>query len=575
MLKKISILLVIIALAISCSSTKTEVAKNENTVNEVKSQRGAEENIPSFHTSFPGLPIGVAISSSSYFDTTNTYNKLLRHFNGFVYENSMKMDAMQPVEGDFRFDNAKKMIDYAKNNNAIVRGHTLLWHSQYPKWFFTDSNGNDVSKEVLLQRIEAHIKTIAGELGDGVNTWDVVNEVLDEDGSLRKSKYLEIIGSDEYISKAFIWAKESSPNSKLFINDYSVCFPGAKQDGLYNLVKKLLEQGVPIDGVGFQAHISISFPNVEDIRKSIRRFAELGLDVEITELDVSIYKSQSEAKKEITEDVLIEQALRYRDLFNMFMEEANNGNLNMVTIWGISDDKTWLNDFPVKGRGNAPLLFDRNLKAKPAYWGIVDPAKLPVSLKEEKEISKVVPVIKAKNGSAVIDGKIESQWSNTDWVDLNIKTEGSTESGSKFKVLWNNDYVNVLINIIDSKLNVDSPNPWEQDSVEIFIDEKNEKSTSFQEDDAQYRVNYNNVQTFNGGNQEKFLSATTLTENGYIVEVGIPISYIKLSSGVIVGFDVQINNADESGVRKGIVNWANDTNMGYTDTSGFGLLKLE
>ncbi|MBN2617603.1 MAG: endo-1,4-beta-xylanase, partial [Spirochaetales bacterium] len=345
MLKQNTILLILSVFLFSCATNKMVDSdmKDKQLVND-------KEN-PIFYTYFPGLPIGVAVNTWEYFDESNKYNKLMKQFNGFVYENSMKMDAMQPTEGNFEFGNAKKLIKYAKDNNSVVRGHTLLWHNQYPNWFFKDIDGKDVSKDVLLKRIERHIKTIVTELKGEVKYWDVVNEVLEENGTLRNSKYLEIVGSEEYIAKAFQWAHESDPSAKLFINDYSICFSGAKQDGMYNLVKKLLAKGVPIHGVGLQSHINMSHPNVEDMRKTIKRFASLGLEVQVTELDISVYRSSSEKKMDITTDILLEQAERYRSLFEMFKEEAQNGNLTMVTLWGLSDDKTWLNDFPVKGRG--------------------------------------------------------------------------------------------------------------------------------------------------------------------------------------------------------------------------------
>ncbi|QEN03446.1 hypothetical protein EW093_01580 [Thiospirochaeta perfilievii] len=527
------------------------------------------------HTIYPDFQLGVAINNSSYFESSSEYNSLLKHFNSFVFENSMKMDAMQPSEGEFNFNNAKKMIKFAKDNDSVVRGHTLLWHSQYPYWFFTDKSGKKVDKDTLLKRIETHIKTIAGELKGDINTWDVVNEVLAENGTLRESQYYDIIGSDEYIEMAFRWARESDPKAKLFINDYGISRKGPKQDGLYNLVKSMLDRGVPIDGVGFQTHINLNYPSVEDIRKSIKRFAALGLDVQITELDISVYKSDNEPKKEITEEILLEQAYRYKSLFDMFKEEAALGNLSNVTIWGLTDDKSWLNDFPVKGRENAPLFFDGNLKEKTVYTALVNPEELNPLHVKEVTLRKNIRATEALSGTVNIDGLIDEQWDLIKPVPITVKTEGTCDEGSNFKTLWDNNYLYVLVSVVDSVLNDGSENPWEHDSIEIFIDENNGKTDVYESDDAQYRVSYNNLITFNSGDSKGFKAVAKTTESGYIAEVAIPMTSISLRKDLVMGFDIQINNSDANGVRVGVINWENSSNMGYQDTSGFGLLKLK
>lgn len=548
-------------LSLSCV-TSNEVDKDEEKVGETM-----------LHSMFQDFHLGVAVNNSLYFETNSEYNALLKHFNGYVFENSMKMDAMQPKEGVFEFDNAKKMVNFANKNDSIVRGHTLLWHSQYPNWFFKDENGQQIDKTTLLKRIETHIKTITTELKGDINAWDVVNEVLAENGTLRKSQYYEIIGSDEYIEMAFRWARESDPDAKLFINDYGVSRKGPKQDGLFDLVKKMLDRGVPIDGVGFQAHINMNYPSVDDIRSSIKRFAELGVDVQITELDISVYNNDSEDKKEITEDILLKQAYRYKALFNMFKEEAALGNLSMVTIWGLTDDKSWLNDFPVKGRGNAPLFFDGNGQKKLAFQALVKPAELKPLPENKAVVKKNIKKTSAGFGQVEIDGIVDSVWDSIDPEVIDVKTDGECSTGSVFKTLWYDKYLYVLVNVIDSELNNASENPWEQDSVEVFIDENNSKTTFYESDDAQYRVSFTNLQTFNGGDAEGFISASKISETGFIIEMAIPMTSITLKEDLIIGFDVQINNSDSTGVRVGIINWENSSNMGYQDTSGFGLLE--
>lgn len=684
----------------------------------------AEKDIPSFASLFPELTVGAAINRS-YFDPANAHHELLRHFNAFVYGNEMKMDAMQPVEGKFNFNNADYLVDWAAKNGKLVRGHTLLWHSQYPKWFFKSSSSatDPATKEELLARIKNHIQTIATRYRGKIDTWDVVNEVVGEDGNLRDSEYLKIVGSDEYIAQAFRWAHEADPEAKLTINDYNIEYSGAKQEGFYNLVKKLLDEGVPISVVGLQSHISIARPSVNDLRSAIRRFASLGVKVQVTELDLSIYADGNEPRKMADRETLLEQAYKYRDLFAMFREEAKAGNLDMVMLWGISDDDTWLDNFPVAGRTDHPLLFGKDLRAKSAYWAMVDPERLPIYIQKvdaprpksgavsaDSDIWKFVsprpiadrkgasygsfkaawttdslhalvtiedatadasdgvtfflepknargetrsdaavsmtvtrgeaiaddgssytlfatvpfggtgakldtkvgfdlrvadgtakrswndftdsqetssvnlgvlnlkdlpPVTFAKRGTAKIDGRAEGAWDAAEAVPLDVKTQGFTLDGSTFKAMWDDETLYVLFEVKDELLNDKAADAWEQDSVEVFIDQNNAKTKTYEPDDAQYRVSFRNAVSFNGGDEGAFASKSRIFPGGYMVEIAVPLTSVKAAPGVLLGFDAQVNEADASGVRSGIRNWVNATNMGYQDTSGFGVLMLE
>jgi endo-1,4-beta-xylanase len=597
-----------------------------------------------------------------------------------------------------------------------------VWHQQYPKWLFESSRDgtSDPTKEELLARMKTHIQTVVGHCKGKIDSWDVVNECIGEDGQLRNSKYLQIVGSDEYIASAFRWAREADPNAKLFINDYNTEYSGAKQEGFYNEVKKLLDEGVPIDGVGFQCHISVGRPSVNDIRASIERFAALGLKVQITELDISIYNAGNEPKRNVDRDTLLEQANKYKELFDMFAEEAKKGNLDLVLIWGMSDDETWLDNHPTPGRTDYPLLFGKDLRAKPAYWAVADPDKLPIgikkvdatkskaavtgkddemwsfvsprdisnpkgekfgswkmlwtpdaayalvtvkdatrddkdgvtlfvepkNLKQEKRSDAAIavtvprakavaddgstytvfaaipvtakldskigfdlrvqdgdaqhswndysnaqdasstnygtvsfrdlpPVCYARRGTVKIDGQIDTAWKDVTPVPIDVATQGFTKTGSQFRTLWDDQYVYVLVEVQDDVLNDKSANAYEQDTVEVFIDQNNAKSVIYEKDDAQYRVSFKNAQTFNGGSPDLFKSASRMVPGGYRVEFAIPITAITPQPGSLLGFDVQINEADASGSRTGIRNWVNATNMGYQNTSGFGILKLE
>lgn len=291
----------------------------------------------------------------------------------------MKMGALQPTEGNFNFANADALVSFAKANHMLVRGHTLVWHKQIPPWLFKDSSDNDVrptpeNKALLLQRLESHIRAVASHYRDDVYAWDVVNEVIDpgQPDGFRRTPWFQITGTD-YIERAFRIAHEVAPNAKLYINDYDTTNP-AKRAYLYNLVRDLKRRGVPINGVGHQMHNRIDYPSADAILETIEMFSELGVDNQITELDMSLYPNSSASYSTVPEDVLIKQGYRYRDFFQVLRQLK--GKISSVTFWGLADDHTWLKTFPIVRR-DLPLLFDEQLQAKPAYWGIVDPSRLP------------------------------------------------------------------------------------------------------------------------------------------------------------------------------------------------------
>jgi len=323
--------------------------------------------------------IGAAVQSS-FVDATDLRSALLaRHFSSLTAENCMKPEALQAVEGVFRFRDADKILRFAERNGMALRGHTLVWHNQTPAWFFSDPDDptKPPSRELLIARMRTHIMTVMGHFRGRVKSWDVVNEVLSDAGLLRGpaegSKWMGIIGPD-YIDLAFRFAREADPAATLVMNDYNLENSVAKREAMYELAKGMLARGVPIDAVGLQMHVSIYGPSVDSIRASIERFAALGLKVQVTEMDVSIYNG-SEKEKRITAELLARQAERYAELFRLFEEQTRFGRLDSVTLWGVADDTSWLDGFPVPGRANAPLLFDRDKLPKPAFWSILAAAE--------------------------------------------------------------------------------------------------------------------------------------------------------------------------------------------------------
>lgn len=339
----------------------------------------SDSAIPSLYKSLADyFPIGAAVSQG---DLEPPHSELLtRQFNSVVAENAMKWRALRPAEDAFHFAAADAIVNFAKAHHMLIRGHNLVWHEHNPAWLFRDASGSALqpgpeSKSLVLRRLEAHVRTVVGRYRDDVYAWDVVNEVIDpkQHDGFRRSDWFRLTGAD-YIDTAFRVAREVAPRAKLFVNDYETTNP-AKCDFLLRLVRDLKSRGVPVDAMGHQTHINLETPSVDSIVESVEKFSALGLDNQVTELDVSVYTNPIASCNAIPESVLAEQGYRYRDLFNAF--RSLKGKISGVTLWGYADDHTWLRRFP-RNRLDDPLLFDDRLQPKPAFWGIVDPSRLPL-----------------------------------------------------------------------------------------------------------------------------------------------------------------------------------------------------
>ncbi|WNG41076.1 1,4-beta-xylanase [Archangium violaceum] len=327
-----------------------------------------EEGIPSLKDVFADdFLIGTAFSNSELLAEAD--RKLLaKHFNSVTPGNVLKWDSTEPQEGVFDFSGSDAAVQFALENGQQLRGHTLVWHSQTPDWVFRDASGNLASKELLFQRMKNHINAVMGRYKGQISAWDVVNEVIDasQPDGLRRSSWYQIAG-EEFIEKAFLFAREADPDAVLFINDYNT-HDSAKSQALYNLVKRLKAKGIPIDGVGHQTHISLYYPTLQEIESSIVKFADLGVETHITELDISVYSSASQRYDTFPEELKQKQAALYKQLFEVF--KRHKSLITSVTLWGKDDANTWLRTFPV-ARNDWPLLFDERLQSKPAYWAIV------------------------------------------------------------------------------------------------------------------------------------------------------------------------------------------------------------
>jgi endo-1,4-beta-xylanase len=321
------------------------------------------------------FPIGVAVAPGNL--AGDEAQLILRQFNSVTPENAMKMGPIHPREDRYAWTDADSIVNFAQRHGLRVRGHNLCWHSQAPNWMFTDKEGKNVSKEVLLQRLKDHITTVVNRYKGKLYAWDVVNEAISDkpDEYLRNSKWLEICG-EEYIAKAFQYAHEADPAAVLFYNDYNEISP-VKREKIYRLVKGLKDAGVPIHGIGLQGHWAVNEPSRGQLDSTIKRFADLGLKVQITELDISVYPKEHNARerKALDADTTFstqkeqQQLEVYKMSFELFRKYRNM--ISGVTFWNISDRNSWLDNFPVRNRKDYPLLFDRNLQPKRVYSEVV------------------------------------------------------------------------------------------------------------------------------------------------------------------------------------------------------------
>ncbi len=695
-----------------------------------------ESEIPSLKDVFNGMfKIGVAIPAKVL---ENSLDKQLvvKHFNSITAENEMKPESILRIDenGNITYDfrQADEFIEFAQENGISVRGHTLIWHSQTPDWFFKDKSGNLLNREQMINRMRDYIHTVVGHFKGKVYAWDVVNEAIDplQSDGFRRSLWYQIIGP-EYIELAFEFAHEADPDALLFYNDYNT-FEQKKRDFIYTLLSELKAKNVPIDGIGMQQHINLS-TSIDDIEEAIILYSNIpGLQIHVTELDISVYKDQVSSYQTVPYEALVEQAEKYGKVFNLYKKYSNV--VTSVTLWGLKDDYSWLN-----GRRNDwPLLFDKDYQAKFSFWKIADSnikivapkraeaargsalviaaimddtyslstpirvkaddkdkavvwtiwdddyiyvyadiydttdefdkdgvalyiasnnihvpyapsnlvkiflgkngnisvnrrdvevagyvstqykkyavelmLKVPeIAMKRDTSIAFDVVVIddddvynwsdlsnsqdistmfygtlklggskiaKAKYGTPKVDGEIEDLWNNVEEFTTEIAVVGSINNAkATVRTMWDEQYLYVLATVNDTTLNQSSSNAWEQDSFEIFIDENNNKSESYQDDDAQFRVNFVNEQSFGAGaSPDRFMTATKITPNGYIVEAAIKWKTIKPSAGMMIGFDCQVNDANVSGSRTGILKWNDPTDNTWSSMAGVGNLILE
>ena len=332
--------------------------------------------------------IGTALNTPQITGKAKADDELIaQQFNSIVAENCMKSEVIHPTQNKYNFKLSDQFVHFGMKNKMAIIGHALIWHSQLSKWFCFDKKGNKVSRDTLINRMREHIHIIVGHYKGEIHGWDVVNEAFEDDGSYRNTLFYEIIGKD-YIPLAFQFAHEADPDAELYLNDFSM-FKPAKCEAMVRVINDLKSKGLRIDGAGMQFHYMIDDPKVENVEQSLEKLAATGVKVHITEFDLSVLpmpggnagadvSKKMEYDKQLNpyndgvlpQDVSDKWNKRMLEYFSMFLR--HDGQIARVTMWGLSDKQSWKNNWPIPGRKDFPLLFDRSNMAKPVVNQIIE-----------------------------------------------------------------------------------------------------------------------------------------------------------------------------------------------------------
>lgn len=329
--------------------------------------------------------IGTAISGKNMKRMPRKLKQIIkRDFSAITMENDQKWERIHPRPGQWDWSIADKFVKFGQDNDMFTVGHVLVWHSQVPSWVFKDDNGKPISKAGLLARMQDHIATHVGRYKGKIASWDVVNEAIDEDKGWRQSPWFKIAG-ESFMDQAFHYAHEADPEAHLVYNDYNMHNPG-KREFLVNYIKAAKKRGVPIQGIGLQGHVGLDFPNMSEFEASIEAYAKQGMRIHITELDVDVLpvawghqgaeiSTNFEYSKRLNpwpnglpQKIEDQLTARYAQLFKLFLKHRDS--IERITLWGTGDIESWKNNFPVRGRTNYPLLFDRDYEPKECYHAI-------------------------------------------------------------------------------------------------------------------------------------------------------------------------------------------------------------
>jgi GH35 family endo-1,4-beta-xylanase len=480
--------------------------------------------------------IGAAVEPD-YLDEPEYAEILREQYNFVTPENRMKWGFIHPKKDKYDFAGADKIVDFAAKHNMKVRGHTLVWHIENPGWL----TETDWTKEQALEILEDHIKTVVGHYKGKVYAWDVVNEVLDA-FALRDTLWLKAIGP-EYIEKAFIWAHEADPDAKLYINDFFIEEKGVKSDYLYKFVKELLDKKIPIDGIGFQLHIDMENPmDIARINENIKRFTDLGLEVDFTEVDIRITGMD-------TDEMLQKQADMYSELMNLAL---SYDKVRAFTMWGITDKYSWVRaTYPEAGYAH---IYDKNYKPKPAYNALLDVLKKgPVIIDYEKQRMEALksrnisPPFEAVQASKVpiIDGKV----GNDEWKDAIIypfvynqmntedmrPPEDSGDLYGNWRLMYSKNKIYGLVLREDDVTMTDQVTNYVNDCVELFTELNGEGN--------QFRTIIGSDWEFNPAQGER---KAVWSKDGKVLEFVLELASEQDLAGISMGWNIALTDSDET-----------------------------
>jgi len=507
---------------------------------------------------------------NTYIDSGKDNELVKQHFNVITPENLMKPEYMQRPQGTFNFRDSDHMMSIAERDGLTVIGHTLAWHSQSGDFLgIKNKEGNPVTRDEAIQQLKDHIYGVAGQYKGKIYSWDVLNEAiadgarLGEDGDwtkcLRDTQWTRSIGP-EYVAMAFRFAHEAAPDALLYYNDYNLN-ESEKAKIAAAMVADLRSQGVPIHGIGMQGHYSIN-TGLGSVRNSLKLFSQIeGIKISVTELDVGVPNSNGKLSAQNEK----KQALFYAKLFCIYKEYADV--IERVTFWGYRDDTSWRSE-------NCPLLFNKDLSPKEAFFALTDPeAYIAAADAEEKVVARVA---NASYGTPEIDGKKDGVWlQETMPYKINTPLFAYQGASGTVRILWDEHYVYTLFEITDKDLNADSFNMHEQDSVELFLDPENMKEDYFTDYAGQYRVNYKGELSFGTvPTTEGVKAAATQTANGYLIELAVPVEN-TLAAGMTLGFEAQINDSNDMGMRQSVMKFNDSTDNSYMSTALWGEVLLK
>lgn len=518
--------------------------------------------------------IGNAISMSEL--SGPRLDLLKKHHNLVTAENAMKPEYAYNSQREFDFSDQTRFVEKVQEEGLLLHGHVLLWHQQSPEWLHT-KDGELLSREEALANLERHIEEVILHYGDSVIAWEVANEAMNDNpplpemwrSMLRRSEWYEAIG-DDYLDLAFLKAREVLDENgwhdiKLYYNDYNDDNQN-KSRAISHMVKELNENYAKdnpgellVDGVGMQGHYNLG-TNIDNVRQSLERLIDLGVEVGVTELDI-----MTSSTSDLSEAEELAQAILYAELFSLYKEHAEH--ISRVTFWGLDDSTSWRSEM-------SPLIFDRNLQGKLAYDAVIDPEGFLAEHQVEEGDTEIRKGSMAY-GTPDFTNEDDSVWERGELIELDryqMAWQGATGVG---RVLWDEDSIYVRVDVEDSTINTSAEEEWAQDSIEVFIRESSGEESAYGDGDGQYRVNADGKESFGEMTVNNEVDSHVIeTESGYTVMVAIPWQELSPEEGKTIGFDLQVNDAT-TGSRDSVAIWNDLSGQGYQDVTVFGELMLE